>query len=159
MDYNIYIHNVNGSSTDSSPTKAWSPSEESQTKAWSTTTTQAFQEDVATVKGLNPMEIADKGKTALAKSHPAVAIAIAVVALSIKLTDALTAYYAKETGNYSNEKRWNNIKATASAMFNPFGVVRSYILQSQETRLYNAKAEQERLLIGESTINQRMRGV
>ena len=152
-DYNIYIHDMSGGGESSSPTKAWMPGEGNQTtKAW-----QSKAAQVAT-NGENagswtPAIAAIKGVGSAAKSHPVIAAAIITFAIASKIVDTIEPFVTAETGDYRFNTAWNNIKSSLGIIINPFGTAYNGMREQQNIMLNNKKAEQSRLLIGESFTN------
>lgn len=154
-DYNIYIHNVNGDSNSSSPTKAWKKTQDSPTKAWDAGIETADASEM--VSDSTSSVSALKGIGAAVKSHPVVAAAIVVTTLTLKAIDTITPFVARETGDYTWSVFWGNAKNTINSVLKPFSTAHGFAENYQETKIFNKAQEQQRLLIGESYTNSTIR--
>ena len=153
-DYNIYIHNVNGTTADSNETKAWFSNSGSQTKAWSGNTEgESFSGGISAFKSAATDTIIGGKEMMVARFAPYVAAAIAAVKLTIKVNEQIMTYMTRETGNYKIITNYNNLKSTLNAGLHPINTYINRFKQEQEERLYNQKQEQESLLVGESFNN------
>lgn len=163
-DYNIYIHNVNGESATDSPVKAWSGGNTaSQTKAWQPSSQSSSQDGgdgFSFSKLFKTAELAFKGSNFLSKSVPIVAAAIAAYQAAQKVTsiaNTLAPFVSRETGDYDWQFAAQNVKSCLNAVGNPVGTIMANLQARQEAMLFNKRAEQERLLVGEGYLNSGVR--
>lgn len=138
MDYNIYIHDkTSGQNKPTTP----------KTNGGSNTTPKGDGSE---------KEAAEQGLTKAASGSKLGKIAIAVYAavkVSEKIVETVYPFVARETGDYRFSVAYSNVKQTISNFVNPIGYATNFIVFNQNMRLYNQKQEQQRLLIGDSFIN------
>lgn len=152
-DYNIYIHSASDESgTSGTPTTAWSKDNEgssskSNTSGWTNKATQA----IGFVQ--NPDALISKGVGAIAKAVPWVAVAYAAVKLGTKAADTYYNFEVLNTGSYTGQMAWNNVKIAFRAGLTPFSTTMQYIYSSQQMRIENQKRQLNRELLGDSEIN------
>lgn len=159
MDYNIYIHNVNGFNAPTGNIKAWQSSDDggSQTKAWITSGSQDSNSNNES-KGTPPFNV---GKAALnmAKSHPVLAAAIAVVVIADKIITTVEPFVSRDTGDYRFGIWYNNAKNGFMTVLKPISTVIENMRMQQEIYHTNKKNEQERLLLGDAYLNRNSQGI
>ena len=141
MDYHIYIHSQNGSSS-VSPTTPKPLNQPSPTKPNIDTTPSD--------EGLVPSFLPIAGK---------VAIAYAATKVAVSAVKTVSSFMSKETGNYVFNRNLNNTLNTLSAIFNPIGTTINRINMEQEFRINNQRAAETRVLFGDSYVNKGIRRV
>lgn len=148
MDYNIYIHDR---TSQNKPTQA-------RTTGGSFTTSKTSETQQTSGFSIGSMVSSQK----FAKFGK-FGIAIAVVAAAVKIGDSVVStiepFVTRETGDYRFSVAYNNVKSMISAVTNPFQTALSTLTNIQETRLFNQRQEQQRLLIGDSVVNSLTRKV
>lgn len=143
-DYNIYIH------TDSPTTSKTRPSGNTASKASNheTSATATASQVARLVKNPVGALIGSVSKVA-----PAIGVAVIVAGavdsvLSVGLT--LGAGY---TGNQMLKMNYSNFKNSVSAFMNPLGTIKQVAYANMEQYKFSQKVEQEKILTGNSIIN------
>lgn len=150
-DYNIYIHNGTlGGQKERNQTVAWTPNEAQQTSAW---VSKTQQQDFQGGNFASPVAIAAGTFSPLARSIPFVASAIVAVRFGIKTLELANEFSILDTGDYSFQIEWNNIRAELRALSNPVGTLISIDKMQRQIRNENAKRRIERDLLGDSILN------
>lgn len=138
MDYNIYIRDKTGGS--SKPTQPKSGGGENTAPKTDTSEQEAGEAGLETAAA----------KTTAGK----VMLAIYVAGKVAKgVVNTLIPFITRETGDYRQATAWNNQQAVIRNSLNPIGYMMGEVTFYQETRIYNQRQEQERLLVGDSFIN------
>lgn len=137
MDYNIYIHDkTSGSSKPTQPKVGGSEN---------TTPKSDNAEQEAGEASLETAATTTAGKVILA-IYVAGKIAKGVI-------NTLIPFITRETGDFRQSTAWNNQQAVIRNSLNPIGYMMGEVRFYQEARIYNQRQEQERLLVGDSFIN------
>ena len=137
MDYNIYIHDKTGGA--GKPTKPKTSKDKN--------TSPKNDEEEGIFDGV--MQMAGKlGK--VAKGVLAAYAATKVVKSSV---DRLIPYITRETGDFRFATAWNNTWQLLDNNFHPIRSIIRRVNYYQENMLMNQRTEQQRLLIGDSYIN------
>ena len=143
MDYNIYIHDK--TSGQNKPTQ---PRASGGNNTTPSQTANSMDE--------NKQEAAEGGMIAAAKTSTAgkVLLAVYVAAKVTKgIVDTVVPFVARETGDYRFSVAWNNSWQTLNNYMNPIGYAIRQTNYYQENMLINQRQEQQRLLVGDSYIN------
>lgn len=158
-DYNIYIHNIGGdATTEGSPTTAWGGGKATPTTAWkSQAQLQASAETGSTESSSSGLALAFRGVTATAKSHPAIAAAIAAYAVIDRIMSVVSPNLAKDTGDYTQNVAYQNARGMLNSVLNPFSAGYTILTAVRDINQKNKAKEQERLLLGDSYINSMVR--
>lgn len=150
MDYNIYIHDSTGSSSQTEPWKAGA----SQTQPWGQGAGD-FQKVLETasnpdslIPSFSPQMIAKLGKLGVA-----VACAYAVVKVADKVASEYASWLQVETGDSRANLQLQEFHTTIRNMSNPFSTAINYIKAEQSYRVQNLKQAQNKLLLGDSLDN------
>ena len=141
QDYHIYLHGIQGQ-------------EGNQTKPFSTKKESAFGS-----KGNDEEEIAETGSSALSKTAPWVAIAIAAAKTTEKVLTIGFSHLREYAGHYEYEMGYNNFKTAFNHVMNPVGYVRQILHRNFQFNKENQRIEQEARLIGSSVYNKTKIGV
>lgn len=152
-DYNIYIHDLSSGASQESQTTPWKVgAENNQTKAWATSAEGESGVGNGSGFSLSSLLAVFKGGSA-ASSVPAVAGVIAAYGIATRFIDTTLPFITRETGDYRFAIQYQNFKAAIHTIWNPVSATISYLTFMQESRLFNKKQEQGRLLVGESYNN------
>lgn len=149
MDYNIYIRSVEGGGYQN-PTTPWD-NRESPTKPWKPTMQQV---ENSLNLPVSPSLIA-KGVNAVAKAAPWVLLAKAVFDMVSTMSNNIMPYFANETGDYRLTRERENVKNYCNWIFQPFQSIASHHNAEQQIRLEDDRRAQNRLLLGDSVLNER----
>lgn len=133
MDYHIYIHSKGEEGASVSPTTPKSP-------------------DIAT-----PTK--PTAKTKIPKGVKVGAGILAATKIIDKAVSTVVPYVARETGYFETSRQWSNMKAAISVVFNPFGTIMNAFNYSQNLRLENARRDEQRTLLGDSTLTKTIRRI
>ena len=164
-DYNIYIHAIGtGGGTSDNPTIPWSQrGENGNGGAFSQTESQtgSLQWGNNAAKSIiraasfaqNPDSLISSAITAIGKAFPIAAAAYACVKLGEAIIDNVVQFGTIESGDYTNQTNWNNIKKGVQMMLHPISsAVEISKMQNQWAR-DNKKLQAQRDLLGDSVIN------
>lgn len=154
MDYNIYIHDK--TSSQSKPTQA------RKGGGINTTAQKNSSTKKETSSGGFSLQSLKEGWSNMGGWGKAAIIAYAVkkaVDLAVKVVDTVEPFVTRETGDYRFSITYNNVKQVINNFKNPVGTILSAQTYYQVNRLFAAKQEQQRLLIGDSFVNSRSRKV
>ena len=151
-DYNIYIHNVNGFNAPVNPVKAWQSEENggSQTKAW---VTSGSSESGDGNKNNPPQFNVANAISSVAKSHPVLAAALAVVVITDKIITTVEPFVSRDTGDYRFGVWYSNAKNAVVSVLKPISSTVQQLRMQQETYHLNKTAKYERLLLGDVFYN------
>ena len=152
MDYNIYIHDKTsnqgkptqprkGGGTNTAPKQNTSQKESSGGSGFSLA---AIKEGWSNMSGW--------GKAAIVMF-----VIKKATEICIRTVDTIEPFVTRETGDYRFNIVYGNVKQVLNNIKNPVGTVLSAQTYYQENKLFAQKQEQERLLIGDSIVNQRTR--
>lgn len=150
MDYNIYIHSI-GAGGQSSPTTPWQPQNQVNIP-W------GAQEGEIGNEGASPEALAMGAGSAAMKF----AGAAAMVAAAVLVVKAAQSIYSgivlpvstQTTGDYRASVAYNNFQNTLSQVFSPISHAINYQKAKLTIRLEDERRAQNRLLLGDSEINQ-----
>lgn len=156
QDYNIYIHGGDGGG-DSIASKFIPMEAQDKGSSISDKFMSGFQKAQKTLQ-----MISNAGQTALnaaSKAIPWVAVAVAIAKTLDKIAtfefDAIENY----GGNYTYSVNYNNFKKGLSYVFNPVNIGTTWFKTMLENQKKNVEIEQQRTLIGSSTLKNRGVGV
>lgn len=158
MDYNIYIHNVNGSAEDIAPTKAWTSNESVPTKAWTPSTSDAKEGE--SFKMSAPPTAAFGAIKQAIKKHPVIAAAVAIIMITKKVIDGVekvSEIQASDTGDYRFTTTMQNLQANMNILTHPISSAINMWNAGRMNKIYNRKQEQERMLLGDTFVNSQTR--
>jgi hypothetical protein len=88
-----------------------------------------------------------------AKSFLPVAIMVAAITVADKAASFLIPFYTTATGDYSFQNNYSNFKQTLNNAFNPIQYFINAQKMQHENYIFNRKVSEQRLLLGDSTIN------
>lgn len=148
--YTIYLKSVGGenggSNKQTSPkttqNKMTSPDENEKTSF------MAGFKNFAT----NTKRYATTAQSAIKKFLP-IAITVAAVKIIDQATTFLLPFYTTATGDYAFQNNYNNFKQTVNNIFNPIQTFINYQKTKQQIAVFNQNVSEQRLLLGDSTIN------
>lgn len=166
MDYNIYVHADNATTT--SPTAPWVGGSTPQTTPWEAQAdvgniggelTSGAQKVAGLMTANNLTSIGGTGGImGFLKANPYIAAVMIVAAAVIKTTDKIITFTtdtkALALGDYSKQTEYNNFKASTNALFHPISTALNRMRFDFEINRKNQKAALERELLGDSFINQ-----
>lgn len=150
MDYNIYIHSVDGGAN-SDQTIPWTKGE-GGTKAWSDEGGYEISAKEAIRGAAHPSSLIQKGIGAVAKAVPWVAIAIAVIKACDQIYSTALAFATAESGDYAAQADYDNAKTILQKTFDPLSATLGVLREDQARRIAANKAAMHRGLVGSSDL-------
>lgn len=149
--YNIYIHTIgsNGEGGSRKPTQPIKPTENKPTEP-TNAGGNFFTSYKNFVNNVNNMKTT--AVSAVKKFLPVV-VTLAVMKVVDKAASFVIPFYTTETGDYSYQNAYYNFKASVNALFNPVSTAVNIARIEQQNRIFNLGQTQNRLLLGDSTIN------
>ena len=154
MDYNIYIHDKTGGQN--------KPTMPRQSGSANTMPKQIKEESSNGGEGNAAEGMSKSSFIKAAAATPVGKVAIAIYAaykVAKKVVDTFEPFITRETGDYRFRTAYQNTNMLLSYFTNPVGALMNKFNYIQETRLYNEKQEQQRMLIGDAFINSTSRKV
>ena len=140
MDYNIYIHDETSNSA--KPTQP--------RQGGNANTAPKKKESQEEKEAKKDAAIEQAAKTKFGK----VMLALYAVGKVTKgVVSSMIPFITRETGDYRFATAWNNTWQSIKNYTNPISYAMGAITYKQETMLANQRLEQERLLVGDSFIN------
>lgn len=95
----------------------------------------------------------------LSQAYPAVKIGVEVAKFTIKVADAAIAYFSTEAGTFGIQTTMSNLKQTYTNLTKPVSAILNAVKYNQEMRLTNQRYSEQRLLLGDSLINNGVKNI
>lgn len=154
MDYNIYIHDK---------TTSQKPTQPRQSGGNNTTPKTSSSDDSTTKIGAFQKIKNYFSNSGITSNDVALGVYIAALKITYKVTtkilDTIEPFITRETGDYRFNVAYSNIKNGIGLITNPVNAIVSVSNNIHAVDVNNRKKEQERLLIGDSIVNDSVRKV
>lgn len=95
----------------------------------------------------------------LSQAYPVVKVGVEVAKFAIKVADTTIAYFSTEAGNFGTQIRMSNLKQTFTNLTKPVSAILNAVKYNQELRLTNQRYSEQRLLLGDSLINNGVKNI
>lgn len=147
MDYNIFIHSVDVSGSQS-PTKPWANTD-SQTKPWAIGDNDAEVSQVIT----SPDDLATRGNTTHNKALSAIATAIVVANTAMSIRNTARQFEVASSGDYRSSILYANFQNALNWITHPFSSVINWQKAEQAIRIEDNRRAKALELTGDSRLN------
>lgn len=95
----------------------------------------------------------------LSQAYPIVKAGVEVAKFAIKVADTAIAYFSTEAGNFGTQIEISNLKQTYTNITKPVSTILNAVKYNQEMRLTNQRYSEQRLLLGDSLINNGVKNI